>query len=142
MYIIGTLSPLNDIDFIKNAVTFELPKDYFDFLKKYGYGNICEAIYFYKPDEQHIKNTFMEYIDELWDWQNEKQKNIVLNGLSIGGTIDEDIICCVNVVYLLMFFSQDIQRLFYHLRILNYYSLIVLIIMDLRNYILILNLNP
>jgi len=96
MYIIGTISPLNDIDFIKDTVTFELPKDYFDFLKEYGYGNICEVIYFYEPDEQHIKNTFMEYIDELWDWQNEKQKNMVLNGLSIGGTIDGDIICCVN----------------------------------------------
>ena len=96
MYIIGTINPIIDINSIKNESAFELPRDYFDFLRKYGYGDICETIYLHEPDNQYIKNNFMEYMDELWDWQDEKQKNMVLNGLTIGNTIDGDNICCIN----------------------------------------------
>jgi len=96
MYIIGTLNIVKNNNFISDLGTFDLPNDYFDFLTKYGFGNICDTIYFNEPDRHYVENNFLDYIDVLWNWDSEKQKDMVLDGLYIGNTIDGDIICCVN----------------------------------------------
>jgi hypothetical protein len=97
MYIIGQIKPLNsnEIDSIKNLVSFELPKDYLAFLSTYGYGGICDFLLFEHPDKQYLKNNFGEYMD-FWNWQNKSEIDIALNGLTISTNIDGDIICCID----------------------------------------------
>ena len=97
MYTIGNIKGLNrvEIDSIEKLVDFVLPQDYLNFLSMYGYGEICENLFFQKPDRQYLKNTFSDCMD-LWDWDNQSQIEIALNGLTISTSSNGDIICCIG----------------------------------------------
>jgi len=71
MYIIGNIQGLNrvEIDSVEKMVDFVLPQDYLNFLSKYGYGEICENLFFQQPDKQYLKNTFSDCMD-LWEHIN------------------------------------------------------------------------
>ena len=97
MYTIGIVKGLskNETTSIRELVEFVLPQDYLTFLTEYGYGEINETLFFQNPDAKYMKNNFSEYMD-LWEWENEAQKESTLSGLTIATTIDGDIVCCVN----------------------------------------------
>lgn len=92
LYLIGKPQPLNaeDIRALETAAGMEFPPDYTAFLKQYGYGNINELLLIDLPDPDFMQANFGAHL-ELWDL-NTAQMLLVKDSLTIGSTIDGDII--------------------------------------------------
>jgi len=69
-----------------------LPKDYLDFLRKFGTGGYCGEVYIMYPDRQIIPSTFKDYTD-LWELNNSYNVEDLLTSIQIGSTANGDIIC-------------------------------------------------
>ncbi|MCL1672121.1 MAG: SMI1/KNR4 family protein [Flavobacteriaceae bacterium] len=69
-----------------------LPKDYLDFLRKFGTGGYCGEVYIMYPDSQIIPSTFKDYTD-LWELNNSYNVEDLLTSIQIGSTANGDIIC-------------------------------------------------
>ena len=96
LYIIGETKSLTrtEITEIEKSVHYSLPTDYKIFLSLYGYGEINELLMITEPDKEYIRSNFSDYM-YLWDWkENDELK--ALNGLTIGKTIDGDIIAVTD----------------------------------------------
>lgn len=83
-----------EISNIENLVKYYIPEDYKEFISNYGYGNLNELLLFEIPDEDFIKNNFVEYLD-LWEWDETLQQK-ALRSVMIAKTIDGDIILALN----------------------------------------------
>ncbi len=96
LYTIGELKPLSnaDVSKIEDHNEFILPEDFKAFLLKFGYGDINELLMIAEPDEEYISSNFSDCMD-LWDWQ-EVDEQLVVNGLTIGKTINGDIIVLIK----------------------------------------------
>lgn len=96
LYIIGGLKPLSKAETqkIEDSVNYSLPIDYIDFLAQFGYGEINELLTIVEPDKGFIRNNFSDFMD-FWDWQAVNEQK-ALDGLTIGKTIDGDIIAVMD----------------------------------------------
>jgi|GEM_PF-1291108 len=97
LYKVGQPKPLTqtEITHIEQTVDFPLPVDYKDFLTQYGYGEINELLMVETPDEKFIQNNFSDYM-HFWEWEENDTLQKTLNGLTIGRTIDGDIVVIIN----------------------------------------------
>ncbi|MGQ3015386.1 MAG: SMI1/KNR4 family protein [Flavobacteriales bacterium] len=92
LYVIGKPQPLNteDIRALETAAGMELPPDYAAFLGQYGYGNVNELLLIDPPDTDFVEANFGAHL-EFWDL-NAEQMLLVKDSLSIGSTVDGDIL--------------------------------------------------
>lgn len=95
-YVIGTLHPLTSPELadIAASVIFTLPHDYPQFLSVYGYGNFNELLNIFEPDKDYVSENFGEYMD-FWEL-SEEETRLILTGLTIGTTIDGDVIVLID----------------------------------------------
>ncbi|MBL0911932.1 MAG: SMI1/KNR4 family protein [Bacteroidia bacterium] len=92
LYIIGEPQPLDadDIRELEREAGMELPPDYAAFLRQYGYGNVNELLLIDPPDTDFVEANFGAHL-EFWDL-NAEQMLLVKDSLSIGSTVDGDIL--------------------------------------------------
>lgn len=89
-----------------------LPKDYLDFLHKFGIGEYCGEVYIEYPDSQIIPSTFKDYTD-LWELNNSSYNvEDLLKSIQIGSTANGDIVCVtenrVDKIFILPRHSMEI----------------------------------
>lgn len=92
LYIIGETKPETEdsIHNIESQIPFPIPVDYSEFLCRYGFGTINELLMINPPDKDFLQLNFGNDMD-LWDL-TETEVNALLEGITIGKTIDGDII--------------------------------------------------
>lgn len=96
IYTTGGIAPFNEKELaeVKQLKEYSIPTDYLSFLKTYGIGEINNLLMFNNPDRDYVKSMFSEYMD-IWQWE-EGDEQKALNSISIGSTIDGDVICLID----------------------------------------------
>ncbi|MDM1348342.1 hypothetical protein HX017_15595 [Myroides marinus] len=97
-----------EIEAVKELKEYSIPIDYLLFLKTYGLGEINNLLMFNAPDKDYVKSTFSEYMD-IWQWEKDDEQK-ALNSISIGSTIDGDVICLIDAEAPYMILPRHSER--------------------------------
>lgn len=101
----------NEVENFDQYILDILPKDYLDFLRKFGTGEYCGEVYISYPDNQIIPSTFKDYTD-LWQFDDMYNVDDLLKSIQIGSTANGDIICVtenrVGKIFILPRHSMEI----------------------------------
>ena len=82
----------SDVKHFDKNLLETLPKDYLQFLQKFGDGTFCSEVYITYPDSQTILSTFKDYTN-FWELNEFYNKEDLLQSIQIGSTFDGDINC-------------------------------------------------